>query len=74
MVMWYRLFKMSILQRLRNLWLLSNFSIKKNDMGGIDVLVNREDESFSFKETSKMAQIVKMNKPVDRFLEDNKPE
>ena len=61
---------MNLLQRIRNLWILSNFNIKKNSKGGVDVFVNKED-NIEILEKPKLAQIIKKKTPVKVFLEKN---
>lgn len=55
-----------IWQRVKNLWLLSNFTIKKNDRGGVDVFVNEASKEIEIK--PRMAQIIKRRDPVAEAL------
>lgn len=49
---------MTLIHRLKNLWVLSNFTIKKNNEGGVDVFVNEIDKEIEIVKP-KMAQIIK---------------
>lgn len=61
---------MNLIQRLKNLWLLSNFTIKKNSRGGVDVFVNEADREVEIK--PHLAQVIKRSTPVDDFMKQTK--
>lgn len=65
---------MTLLKRLRNLWLLSRFEITKFD--NKLVITKQEEELFFARpkepEPSKMAQIIRINRdPVKEILNEN---
>lgn len=65
---------MSILKRLHNLWRLSGYEVPDgfnfyHDKDGDLIFKGYKGEPYEIK---KMAQIVKMKQPLDKFLEENK--
>ncbi len=63
---------MNIFRRVKNLWLLSNFTVTKNSNGGVDVFVNTDNKQLEVK--PRMAQIIKRSDPVGDFLKESESE
>lgn len=58
--------KMSILQRLRNIWRLSGMYVEENTTKDGFPAINLDYKP----EERKQAQIIKMNSPKDKFLKE----